>query len=728
MKYLIIAVFTCFAMNVFAQKQKFDVVTFTAPQGWDKTVTENGVQLSTKNDGQGNYAAAVIVRSIASEGSPEENFRNSWEKLVKGTVNVTEVPQTTDMNIEKGWTCITGQSNYTDGNTKGLVTLVTATGNGKMANLVIMTNTSKYQTELLSFINSVELAPVPVNSASTTPTANNAKNSAVVGLWTDYILETTGYSINGMPQYTAGYLRKEYNFYPDGTYLFRNKQWLTKSANILFIYETGTYAVNGNQLTITPKSGKGGFWGKTSNSKEWGKFIKSSDYSLEKTSYTFEITHDPDYGDKIILKPGKPTARDGGKFNAPDDPYEFHYSKRDLESLIDNPPGLKTDFENKSITATQTNTTTQIESDKSSGAYNTNAAQLSGIWGQYVNESNTAGYDWREYYFNNDGTYQFLQKNISYLYQNDIVFAYEKGTYKLNGNQLTISPQNGTVERWSKAGGDKAGKLIKTEKRTLENITYTIDFNYFSGIKETNMVLQYNKQTARDGAWSNNNSFKNAWLYKRPFTPDKPSIELPAGTKIDFNYTPATAVTAAKKNNQPTTAVASPITGKIWEGTTTEKFSNAGGTSYNTGGFATNQYQFNTDGTYRFFSVTASHFTDTKSLQYESGTYTINGNQLTVTPIKGYNEEWSKIGKTSNGNSDVTNRAINETWGKKLKTSSRKLETVTYTFSIGKNGDRNALILQYSNGHTEREGNGNQTYLNETTTEKAVKLPVGMKW
>jgi hypothetical protein len=125
--------------------------------------------------------------------------------------------------------------------------------------------------------------------------------------------------------------------------------------------------------------------------------------------------------------------------------------------------------------------------------------------------------------------------------------------------------------------------------------------------------------------------------------------------------------------------------------------------------------------------VTASHYIDTKTLNYETGTYTINGNQLTIVPAKGYNEEWSKIGKTSNGNSDVTNHAINETWGKKLKTSNRKLEQVTYTFSVGRNGERTALILQYDNGHTEREGNGNQTYLNETAHENAVILPAGMK-
>ena len=92
------------------------------------------------------------------------------------------------------------------------------------------------------------------------------------------------------------------------------------------------------------------------------------------------------------------------------------------------------------------------------------------------------------------------------------------------------------MESWSKAGSDKTGKLLKTGNRTLENITYTIDFHYFSGIKETNLVLQNNRQTVRDGAFRSNATFKNSWLYKRPFNPDKPAIELPAGTKINFKY------------------------------------------------------------------------------------------------------------------------------------------------------------------------------------------------
>lgn len=334
----------------YTQKQTFDVVSFTVPKGWNKTVSENGIQLSTKDDGKGNYAAAVIVRSAASTASPAENFNASWISLVKGTVTVSKEPAMQAPQNESGWDVISGQANYTDGANKGLVTLITATGNGKMANVVIMTNTNKYQQEILAFINSLGLTEKSTaqNKTNMPAVQNNSKENAVVaGLWTYYTLETTGYSSNGMQQYTAGYSRKEYALYPNGTYIYRNKQWLTKTPDILFTYESGTYEVHGNQLTITPKNGKGGFWRKTSSTKEWGPQLKASDYKAEKITYSFTIEKDPTYGTKLILKSAKPTQRDGGQFNAANEPFEFRYSFRDIESLIDNPPDFKTGFENK---------------------------------------------------------------------------------------------------------------------------------------------------------------------------------------------------------------------------------------------------------------------------------------------------------------------------------------------------------------------------------------------
>ncbi|HNK91230.1 MAG TPA: hypothetical protein PKN63_11780, partial [Chitinophagales bacterium] len=247
---------------------------------------------------------------------------------------------------------------------------------------------------------------------------------------------------------------------------------------------------------------------------------------------TFEIINDPTYGNGIILKPGKPTNRDGGKFNAPNDPYEFRYSFRNKESLIDNPPGFK------------------------------------------LSEA----------------------ANVS-------------------------------------------------EKNTLSNSANSI------------------------------------------------------------------------------------LAGKIFESTSPEK-SGSGNMQYKTGGYWTWQYQFYNDGTYRFVYVAASHFNETKLLQYETGTYTVQGNQVIISPGKGANEEWSKIGKTSNGNSDVNNRAINDTWNKKLKISNRNLEKITYPFSIEywESNKANVLALQHAND-TVRDGspaNNNNSYYFEITSGKSdLSLPKG---
>ena len=166
--------FIVITISCFAQKQTFDVLNYTIPKGWDKAEMPGGIQLSAKNDGKGNYATAVILSSAATTASAQENFNDSWEKLVKGTVAVSEEPTMQEPAVEKGWNVVSGQAGYTDGANKGWVTLITATGNGKMANVVIMTNTDKYQNQILDLIKSLDLNETATaqnnNTKPTSPT------------------------------------------------------------------------------------------------------------------------------------------------------------------------------------------------------------------------------------------------------------------------------------------------------------------------------------------------------------------------------------------------------------------------------------------------------------------------------------------------------------------------------------------------------------------------------
>ena len=199
--------YTCFA-----QKQTFDAVNYTIPSGWDKTEMANGIQLSTKNDGKGNYAAAIILRSAASTAPANENFTDSWEKLVKGTVSVSGEPTMQAPATEKGWNVISGQAGYTDGANKGWVTLITATGNGKMTNMVIMTNTDKYQNQILDFIKSLDLnerateKPVTENTASSTNyiTDSGSKNVYSITVPPTWSLNESGNSLTLEKNTTTG--------------------------------------------------------------------------------------------------------------------------------------------------------------------------------------------------------------------------------------------------------------------------------------------------------------------------------------------------------------------------------------------------------------------------------------------------------------------------------------------------------------------------------------------
>lgn len=325
----------------FAQKETFDLVSYTPVKGWKKEQTDKSISFSNIEQQKNTFCVISIYKSLEGGADSKNNFDNSWQKIVQEPLGAGN-PKMEAPGNENGWNLQTGSAKFSKDGLEGIAILVTASSGNKMMNLLVLLNSDKYMPQVNGFISSIELKQTDKSvNDGVSQTFASKSNSSVTGLWTNYILETTGYSINGMPQYTAGYLRKEYNFYPDGTYLFRNKQWLTKANNIVFIYEKGTYSVNGNQITITPKNGKSGFWTKTSSSKEWGKLVKYSDYKLEKTTYNFEIIEDPTYGNSIVLKPGKPTLRDGGQFNAANDPYEFRYSYRTLETSIDNPPGFR---------------------------------------------------------------------------------------------------------------------------------------------------------------------------------------------------------------------------------------------------------------------------------------------------------------------------------------------------------------------------------------------------
>jgi hypothetical protein len=141
------------------------------------------------------------------------------------------------------------------------------------------------------------------------------------------------------------------------------------------------------------------------------------------------------------------------------------------------------------------------------------------------------GYTKNQYTFNANGTYTFYSKSFGYSVTN-IILAKESGSFTIYGNKITLTPKTSVVEGWSKKDNtDKWGQLVSSQKRNLETTVYTFTKHYFSGIQIWNLVLQANSPTSRDGSFSTNTTFTNAYYYAPPSN-NNLAIDLPPGAGI----------------------------------------------------------------------------------------------------------------------------------------------------------------------------------------------------
>jgi hypothetical protein len=140
---------------------------------------------------------------------------------------------------------------------------------------------------------------------------------------------------------------------------------------------------------------------------------------------------------------------------------------------------------------------------------------------RYLVNNGVAGHIHRQYIFNSNGTYKHYVKTFSFF--SDLFLTQESGTYTINGNTITVTPQQSTIESWSKKDNrDAWGKRLSSQKATLEKATYQFTIQYNEAIKETQLILQADKATQRDGPFSRD----NMWFYKLP-THDYDFVKLP---------------------------------------------------------------------------------------------------------------------------------------------------------------------------------------------------------
>jgi hypothetical protein len=171
-KIILLCAICLFAGSVFAQTQKFDVMTYTAPKGWKAGQNGSAKVFSTVDKAAGKFCLMMLHPSITNHGTPSQDFAYVWKTLVQETFNAGGNPEKETTQAD-GFTIIQGGELIDYEGTKALALLTTVSGKGKVISLLAIMNDAKYATDLQNFLGAmdIDIKETPINpSVKTQPT------------------------------------------------------------------------------------------------------------------------------------------------------------------------------------------------------------------------------------------------------------------------------------------------------------------------------------------------------------------------------------------------------------------------------------------------------------------------------------------------------------------------------------------------------------------------------
>ncbi|MFL5740860.1 MAG: hypothetical protein ACJ75B_11625 [Flavisolibacter sp.] len=146
-------------LQLFAQKEKFDIASFIPPQNWQR-IDSNGIIAfldSKTENGKTSFCQIFIYPSVQSTGLASSDFQSAWNaKVVKATAT-REQPQVQSAKSPEGWEVTTGYANINHMGITYTCMLVTASGFGKAFSVMVNVAGQDYMTTVQKFLDDLDL-------------------------------------------------------------------------------------------------------------------------------------------------------------------------------------------------------------------------------------------------------------------------------------------------------------------------------------------------------------------------------------------------------------------------------------------------------------------------------------------------------------------------------------------------------------------------------------------
>ncbi len=142
-----------------AQKETFDIASFTRPKGWERLDT-NGVTLlyhSTTSNGLTSFCQIFLFPSRDANDDAAKNFQDEWTNHIMRATGITTIPQTQTNKTPDGWTAISGRADVSQNGMKYTCMLTAVTGYKKEMSFVVNVDGEEYVDDVTVFFESLDL-------------------------------------------------------------------------------------------------------------------------------------------------------------------------------------------------------------------------------------------------------------------------------------------------------------------------------------------------------------------------------------------------------------------------------------------------------------------------------------------------------------------------------------------------------------------------------------------
>lgn len=297
--------------NAFAQTAKFDIATYTTPTGYSVEKDEDSIVFSKESSA--GYCVITLTRAAESVGDSGKNFELLWKGMVSGGLDAA-APQRGKQGSKNGWLTEVGVGVVEKGEVKGAVMLTTFTGNGQVVAIIALTNSESFQPDIVSFVDNLKLPPVAAKPALDGP-GDPEDLAKLLGKWQRSGSTHPSYA-DPVSWGTAGYTTSRYEFKSDKTYVYTERSFRQMHQNIIVVKENGTYAVNGDTLTIKPAKSTITAYKKAGGVDALGAVVSTQNRKLDVVSYKFTFHFFEGIKEwNLVLQADAPTQRDGAFSN-----------------------------------------------------------------------------------------------------------------------------------------------------------------------------------------------------------------------------------------------------------------------------------------------------------------------------------------------------------------------------------------------------------------------------